>query len=517
MKKGIVLSQIVCLPLFLIVMLFLVPIKASALTQTVNLNYDELSGMLSFEIRDDYHYYLCMALEGEPLSQKRLFTSKGFEEQYVIDFIEEYYYGDSGKYEFQLLGFTNDTSLWPSNDLAVVQSNKVTIDYNKPSNQIEKPVLKELKFVKENIGERYILVEWNPVNNARSYEVQLKSNGYHYSWYTTDNFAVERVNSLTVGDEYELSVIAYSNNVQKYLDSKTVFNSKITVDSSKDVFFDGNKVEPEIKPNNYSQVRFFVNRLYKTTMGRNGESGGLEYWTEHLLAGDLTGAQAAQEFILSDEFKKKNLSYNEFLDVCYAAFFNRAGDEGGYAYWLDAMYNGGTREYVVACFVDSEEFTSICESYGIERGDLDKSKGQPTGSQEIAPLKVKSDNVNDTQLSGYVEKLYKTILGRDSEPDGCAYWMQAIKDGKGMDAGKAASQFFQSKEYKDKNKSDEEFLRDVYAMFFGREPDTEGYNYWLDNLKKEKVSRVWLIEAGFGKSDEFKGILESYGFDIEEE
>ena len=85
-----------------------------------------------------------------------------------------------------------------------------------------------------------------------------------------------------------------------------------------------------------------------------------------------------------------------------------------------------------------------------------------------------------------------------------------------MDAGKAASYFFHSKEYKDKNKSDEEFMLDVYEMFFGREPDQEGYNYWLGELKNNKVSRVWMVEAGFGKSPEFKGILKGFGFVINE-
>ena len=263
------------------------------------------------------------------------------------------------------------------------------------------------------------------------------------------------------------------------------------------------------------QIRAFVDRLYLTTLGRHGEEAGLTYWTEELLAGNLTGASAAQNFILSDEFKKKDMSYNEFLDVCYAAFFDRPGDEGGYAYWLNAMFNGATRDYIVACFVDSDEFTGICKSYGIVRGSLDQSKGMPS-TEAIQPLKVNSSNVNDAQLYGYVEKLYTCILDRPSEPAGCDYWVQAIKEGNGMDAAKAASMFFQEKEYKDKRKTDAEFMVDVYEMFFGRAPDEEGYNYWLDNLKNEKVSRVWLIEEGFGKSDEFKGILEGYGFEIVE-
>ena len=263
------------------------------------------------------------------------------------------------------------------------------------------------------------------------------------------------------------------------------------------------------------QIRAFVDRLYLTTLGRHGEEEGLTYWTDNLFAGNLTGASAAQNFILSPEFNEKNLSYNEFLDVCYAAFFDRPGDEGGYAYWLDVMYNGGSREYVVACFVDSPEFTGICESYGIVRGDLDKTKGAPTGSQGIEPLKVDSSNVNDAELYKYVEKLYTCILDRPSEPAGCEYWVQAIKEGNGMDAGKAASCFFQSQEYKDKRKTDAEFMVDVYQMFFGREPDQGGYDYWLDNLKNERVSRVWLIEEGFGKSPEFREILERFGFVIQ--
>ena len=312
-------------------------------------------------------------------------------------------------------------------------------------------------------------------------------------------------NGVTVQKDYSYDVVISYETSSK---SSTI---NYTVD-----FFDIKDYDkkPEPTPEQKAQVRAFVNRLYQTTLGRDGEEAGLTYWTDNLLAGNFTGASAAQEFILSEEFLKKDLSYNEFLDICYAAFFDRPGDEEGYEYWLNVMYNGGTREYVVACFVDSEEFTGICKSYGIVRGSLDQSKGKPS-TETIQPLKVDSSNVDYDQLYAYVEKLYTTILNRPSEPAGCEYWVQAIKKGDETDAAKAASQFFQSKEYKDKKKTDEEFLVDVYEMFFGRSPDQEGYEYWLDNLKNGKVSRVWLIEAGFGKSDEFKGILESYGFVIQ--
>ena len=328
-------------------------------------------------------------------------------------------------------------------------------------------------------------------------------------WY---GFSTDTVASSAPVEIEDKSVLSFSNG--KITGLKTG-KTKITVK------LDGKSVEYTVyvgdKAGQLANITAFVKRMYWTTLSRDPDEDGLNYWVNNLYEGNLTGAQTAKHFILSKEFKDKNLTYNEFLDVMYASFFNRYGDEGGYDFWLEQMYNGATREYVVACFVDSKEFTEICESYGIVRGNLDKTTGTPTSSQGIVPLKVDSTNVDDGQLSGYVEKLYTTILGRASEPAGCDYWKKAIKEGNEMDAAKAASQFFQSKEYKDKNKSDEEFLLDVYAMFFGREPDPEGYNYWLDNLKNEKVSRVWLIEAGFGKSDEFKKILKGFGFVIEEE
>jgi hypothetical protein len=350
----------------------------------------------------------------------------------------------------------------------------------------------------------YILTQGIVLNVGES--TAVKFGVMEQPWY---GFSTDTVASSAPVEIEDKSVLSFSNG--KITGLKTG-KTKITVK------LDGKSVEYTVyvgdKAGQLANITAFVKRMYWTTLSRDPDEDGLNYWVNNLYEGNLTGAQTAKHFILSKEFKDKNLTYNEFLDVMYASFFNRYGDEGGYNFWLDQMYNGATQEYVVACFVDSDEFTEICNSYGIVRGNLDKGKGAPTSTNGITPMKVDSSKVNDAQLLGYVEKLYTTILGRDSEPDGCEYWKQAIKEGNGMDAGKAASCFFQSKEYKDKNKTDEEFLVDVYMMFFGREPDQGGFDYWLDNLKNERVSRVWLIEKGFGQSDEFKGILKSYGFVI---
>ena len=48
-------------------------------------------------------------------------------------------------------------------------------------------------------------------------------------------------------------------------------------------------------------------------------------------------------------------------------FMGREPDEDGMNYWLDNMNNGMTRDQVFNFFVESKEFTDICQSYAIEK------------------------------------------------------------------------------------------------------------------------------------------------------
>ena len=83
------------------------------------------------------------------------------------------------------------------------------------------------------------------------------------------------------------------------------------------------------------------------------------------------------------------------------------------------------------------------------------------------------------------------------------------------DAASAASiGFFESVEYQNKNKTDEEFLTDLYHAFFNREPDAGGYSYWLDMMANKGYSRRRVIIEGFGTSLEFRNVLQNYGFEI---
>jgi len=144
-----------------------------------------------------------------------------------------------------------------------------------------------------------------------------------------------------------------------------------------------------IYANTTSDVSAFVTRFYQTCLNRLPDPGGLASWTNGLLSGSLTGAQVANGFIFSDELISKNLSNDQFLNIMYSSFFNRLPDPGGQADWLSVMSRGTSRQYVLAGFVNSDEFRSLCEKYSIRSGSYSGGSSS-TASISSTVLQVSS-------------------------------------------------------------------------------------------------------------------------------
>jgi hypothetical protein len=109
----------------------------------------------------------------------------------------------------------------------------------------------------------------------------------------------------------------------------------------------------------------FVYRFYDECLGREPDRKGLEDWTKGLLDGVHTGADVARHFINSYEFQSKNFSDAEYIVILYWAFFNRAPDQAGENFWLGELKAGKDRGYVLDGFLKSDEFSKLCEDYGI--------------------------------------------------------------------------------------------------------------------------------------------------------
>lgn len=240
------------------------------------------------------------------------------------------------------------------------------------------------------------------------------------------------------------------------------------------------------------QITGFATRMYSVVLGRTPDEGGLDYWTNELKTGKMDGAALASGFIGSPEFTEKNLSDEDYLKVLYNTFFDREADEAGMAYWLGELQTGMPRTTVLAGFVNSKEFGGICEDSGIARGTM-----EPDGS-----------SIYNEGVYKFVLRNYTKALDRKGEVDGVEYWSHLINT-KQMTALDCAKSFFGSQEFINKNLSDEDYVETLYATYFGRESDAEGKAYWLSSMKSGMSRDVVLSQ--FAESKEFSTIMAEYG------
>ncbi len=125
----------------------------------------------------------------------------------------------------------------------------------------------------------------------------------------------------------------------------------------------------------------------------------------------------------------------------------------------------------------------------------------------LPTLKANADGSAGT-LDDFVERCYTVTLDRPSDPDGFADWKGQLLNGEAVGI-EVAYGFLFSPEYTRKNKDNDAYLKDLYMLFMGREPDESGYNDWMGKLNSG-VSRLEVF-AGFANSQEFYNICESYG------
>lgn len=247
----------------------------------------------------------------------------------------------------------------------------------------------------------------------------------------------------------------------------------------------------EADSNAPEQVNSFVERMYTVALARSAEQDGLEYWANKLLSGENDGAGIAYGFLQSPEFINKKLADADYVKVLYATFFDRVPAAEEISYWAGELSSGKSREYVLAGFVNSNEFDSLCDSYGISRGFLRQD-----------------GNAINAGIGRFAERLYTRVLERAGEKEGIEYWSVQIADG-ACTPENAAKSFFASPEYLNKQTDNGQYINALYRTFMGREAEANGMAYWLEVLDNGAGRET--ILSGFAQSGEFKEIMKEYG------
>lgn len=240
------------------------------------------------------------------------------------------------------------------------------------------------------------------------------------------------------------------------------------------------------------KVKQFVARFYRIIMERDYDREGLDYWTDGLKAQRYTGAQLAEQFVMSQEFLNKNVSNAEFINIMYRTCMGREADAEGRNYWLSVVNKGVSYRYILKGFVQSTEFGLISADYGITVGNITLTENRD----------------RNAELSAFVARCYEKVMLRTSDADGMNYWT-GILHTKKMTPEQVAEKFVTAPEFVQRNYNNTEFIKILYQTFMGRAYDQGGLEYWIGQMNAGR-SRTDILHS-FATSKEFQMIIRSFG------
>ena len=114
-----------------------------------------------------------------------------------------------------------------------------------------------------------------------------------------------------------------------------------------------------------------------------------------------------------------------------------------------------------------------------------------------------------TGIEGFVTRCYKVALGRNPDITGYNGWVNSLKN-KSLCGSQTAYGFIFSPEYTRRNRSNTDYVTDLYNMFFGRTPSAGEASNWINVLNAGVQTREQVF-AGFANSQVFYNLCNRYG------
>ena len=240
----------------------------------------------------------------------------------------------------------------------------------------------------------------------------------------------------------------------------------------------------------------FVYRMYTTVLGREPDAEGFQYWVDKLDSGECGAAEIVNGFFNSNEYNAQNKSNEEIVTDCYNAMLNRDPDEGGKEFWEERLDVGMSADAVCSGFVESTEFNKLADQYGIRTGEIKITKARDVNYARTA----------------FVHRLYEDCLEREPETEGLEFWCNKLNNG--MGGTEVAAGFVFSNESKNKAADNDEYVEMLYRTILGRDSEAEGKSFWVNKLDYS-ITREKALN-GFMNSNEFNKKCASAGVTIGE-
>jgi hypothetical protein len=212
---------------------------------------------------------------------------------------------------------------------------------------------------------------------------------------------------------------------------------------------------PIPNPSQATPNEYYVAKLYEDILKRFVDGGGLMFWSS-LLDRGVPRSTVVNDLVGSDEYLT-----NFVINPAYEKYLGRAADLGGTQFWLGKLRGGLTDEELAASLASSQEFFFTAGG--------------------------------GTNL-GFVDALYRVVLGRAPDSAGETFWLNQLAGG--------ASDFSVALGFVASGEDHADFITQTYLTLLQRGPSPTELSQWLVNLQSGLTTNESLITS-LASSDEY--------------
>lgn len=192
------------------------------------------------------------------------------------------------------------------------------------------------------------------------------------------------------------------------------------------------------------------------------------------------------------------------------------GDDQVYLGSGNATVSGGSGNNVAHAPGDRSSYAARLDSDG--NIVLDDGQGHTALLQDVRIVEFADGKtlINaETDADATVARMYEAFYGSSATSEGLYSWWNAVDSGQTTVAGVA--QAFLNSTQADiaglgSTLSIEEYVNNLYGRVLQREPEQDGYNYWVGELKSGHVTRADVLAFFSGSSEETEQTADSVLF-----
>lgn len=138
---------------------------------------------------------------------------------------------------------------------------------------------------------------------------------------------------------------------------------------------------------------------------------------------------------------------------------------------IKSSWDASTRTLRLEGLTEKTEYSNLISTFTLENGK--------TVKYTIGTFKTKEAEVKPTgKVAEFVERVYKIALGRNPEGEGWNYWIQKLESKELTATEFIAENLMTQSEFVDRELSKKTFVTTMYSLIVNREPDAEGQKYW---------------------------------------